>query len=91
MAILDRTCCIIVNIYCAYNRPFIGPLANFCFSVAKLCGFFKKRAAQKPKMLPIFTVRTFEAHVRAIQILTCFLCGNMMQEIKNDPIAERRK
>ncbi|ETI50980.1 hypothetical protein, variant 1 [Phytophthora nicotianae CJ01A1] len=47
--------------------PLVSPLANFCFSVVKLCGFFKKRAAQKPKMLPILT------------------------EIKNDPIAERRK
>ncbi|EGZ27252.1 hypothetical protein PHYSODRAFT_467054 [Phytophthora sojae] len=47
--------------------PLVGPLANFCFSVVKLCGFFKKRTAQKPKMLPILT------------------------EIKNDPIAERRK
>lgn len=45
----------------------VGPIANFCFSVVKLCGFFKKRATQKPKMLPILT------------------------EIKNDPIAERRK
>ncbi|KAL4086354.1 hypothetical protein PRIC1_014481 [Phytophthora ramorum] len=50
-----------------FFTPFIGPLANFCFSVVKLCGFFKKRAAQKPQMLPILT------------------------EIKNDPIAERRK
>ncbi|CAH0473779.1 unnamed protein product [Peronospora belbahrii] len=50
-----------------FCTPFLGPLANFCFSVVKLCGFFKKRAAQKPKMLPILT------------------------EIKNDPIAERRK
>ncbi|KAG7400521.1 hypothetical protein PHYBOEH_005321 [Phytophthora boehmeriae] len=49
------------------TKPVIGPFANFCFSVVKLCGFFKKRAAQKPKMLPILT------------------------EIKNDPIAERRK
>uniref|UniRef100_M4BRC3 Peptidase S54 rhomboid domain-containing protein n=1 Tax=Hyaloperonospora arabidopsidis (strain Emoy2) TaxID=559515 RepID=M4BRC3_HYAAE len=47
--------------------PLVSPLANFCFNVVKLCGFFKKRAAQKPKMLPILT------------------------EIKNDPIAERRK
>ncbi|EEY58485.1 uncharacterized protein PITG_01155 [Phytophthora infestans T30-4] len=47
--------------------PLVRPLANFCFSVVKLCGFFKKRATQKPKMLPILT------------------------EIKNDPIAERRK
>ncbi|KAH7474167.1 hypothetical protein KRP22_005276 [Phytophthora ramorum] len=51
----------------SFFTPFIGPLANFCFSVVKLCGFFKKRAAQKPQMLPILT------------------------EIKNDPIAERRK
>ncbi|KAF1778525.1 Transmembrane protein DUF1751, eukaryotic [Phytophthora cactorum] len=50
-----------------FCTPLVGPLANFCFSVVKLCGFYKKRAAQKPKMLPILT------------------------EIKNDPIAERRK
>lgn len=50
-----------------FCKPLVGPIANFCFSVVKLCGFFKKRAAQKPKMLPILT------------------------EIKNDPIAERRK
>ncbi|KAK1936622.1 Rhomboid-like protein 19 [Phytophthora citrophthora] len=50
-----------------FCTPLVGPLANFCFSVVKLCGFFKKRATQKPKMLPILT------------------------EIKNDPIAERRK
>ncbi|POM59843.1 hypothetical protein PHPALM_31366 [Phytophthora palmivora] len=49
------------------DEPLVGPLANFCFSVVKLCGFFKKRSTQKPKMLPILT------------------------EIKNDPIAERRK
>ncbi|KAI9996273.1 hypothetical protein PInf_013656 [Phytophthora infestans] len=50
-----------------FFTPLVRPLANFCFSVVKLCGFFKKRATQKPKMLPILT------------------------EIKNDPIAERRK
>ncbi|CAI5725272.1 unnamed protein product [Hyaloperonospora brassicae] len=50
-----------------FCMPLASPLANFCFSVVKLCGFFKTRAAQKPKMLPILT------------------------EIKNDPIAERRK
>ncbi|KAG6957619.1 hypothetical protein JG687_00009879 [Phytophthora cactorum] len=50
-----------------FCTPLVGPLANFCFSVVKLCGFYKKRAAHKPKMLPILT------------------------EIKNDPIAERRK
>ncbi|CAI5704041.1 unnamed protein product [Peronospora effusa] len=57
----------LVVLFPDFCSPLIGPLANFCFSVAKLCGFFKKRIAQKPKMLPILT------------------------EIKNDPIAERRK
>ncbi|CAI5744947.1 unnamed protein product [Peronospora destructor] len=57
----------LVVLFPDFCSPLIGPLANFCFNVAKLCGFFKRRAAQKPKMLPILT------------------------EIKNDPIAERRK
>lgn len=47
LTLLHALCCI---------RPLVGPLANFCFSVVKLCGFFKKRTAQKPKMLPILTV-----------------------------------
>ncbi|CEG44916.1 Predicted membrane protein [Plasmopara halstedii] len=57
----------LVVLFPDFCAPLIGPVAGFCFSVAKLCGFFKKRAMQKPKMLPILT------------------------EIKNDPIAERRK
>ncbi|TDH69272.1 hypothetical protein CCR75_002886 [Bremia lactucae] len=50
-----------------FCTPVVGPLANFCFSVTKLCGFFNNRVTHKPTMLPILT------------------------EIKDDPIAERRK
>lgn len=33
----------------------VGPFANFCFNVVKLCGYFKNRAAKAKPTLPIVT------------------------------------
>ncbi|DAZ94675.1 TPA: hypothetical protein N0F65_002384 [Lagenidium giganteum] len=43
----------LVNLFPGFMAPVIGPAANFCLNVVKLCGYFKNRSTKAPQTLPV--------------------------------------
>ncbi|KAF1329914.1 hypothetical protein FI667_g5678, partial [Globisporangium splendens] len=41
-----------------FFSPVVGPVANFCFNVVKLCGYFKDRSVKPTSVLPMLAETT---------------------------------